>query len=132
MIKINNTKVVDDATSIEVKNGKVYIDGKEVNAEGKEIVIYIEGNLNSVKADVCESITVKGSVDGVKATIGDVAVQGDVRGDVKTLSGDVKCGNVDGDVETMSGDVTCGSAAGNIKTMSGDINIKQSSGNISL
>lgn len=106
MNKINiNGVTITSGRSITITNGRVVVDGKDVTPDAKDIRIEVQGNVDSISADVCSVLT----------------VTGDVAGDVSTQSGDVQCGNVGGDVETMSGDVRCGTVAGKVKTMSGDV-----------
>lgn len=102
-LRINGVTV--SGNSIQVKNGSIFVDGNVVDAgDAKQIRIEVTGNIESINADACDSITVSGH-----------------SGPISTLSGDVKCGNVDGSVKTMSGDVRCGSIGGSVSTMSGDI-----------
>lgn len=101
-ININGRKF--EGNNITIKNNKVYVDGKDMTPEEKQISIVVEGDVLDINADNCEVITIHGEVRSIK-----------------TMSGDVKCGNVNGSVSTMSGDVTCGNIAGGVKTMSGDI-----------
>lgn len=92
-------------TNISVKNGKVIVDGEEMEPiEDKTINIIVEGDVQHLE-------TTSGSVECmdakvVKTVSGDVQVAGNVRGDVETVSGDVRVRNsVCGNVETVSGDV---------------------------
>lgn len=106
---ILNTVIINGKTytghgSITVINGRVTIDGKDVTPDAKDIRIEVNGNVESLSVDACNSINVTGNV-----------------GDISTQSGDVKCGDVTGSVQSMSGDVRCGNVKGNVKTMSGDI-----------
>ncbi|WP_084659725.1 hypothetical protein [Vibrio sonorensis] len=103
-ISINGTTHITSGRSITVSNGKVIIDGKDVTPETKEISILIEGDVESLQADACDVIDVKGNV-----------------GKIITQSGDVRCGEVGRSVTTMSGDVFCGGVSGGVTTMSGDI-----------
>lgn len=102
-IRINGVTI--SGNSIQVKNGSIFVDGSVVDTgDAKQIRIEVDGSIERLNADACDSITVSGSA-----------------GSVSTMSGDVKCGNVDGSVKTMSGDVRCGSIGGSVSTMSGDI-----------
>lgn len=104
-IKINGGSVSISGRSVVIQNGRVVVDGKDVTGDDAKIInIEIQGNVESVSADVCNTISVTGSV-----------------GTVKTQSGDVRCGDVADSVKTMSGDITCGSIGGDASTMSGDI-----------
>ncbi len=103
MININGQSY--SGRNITITNGKVIIDGKDVTPDGKEIKIAVEGGLNVLDVDACETVYVDGRV-----------------GELKTASGDVKIkGNVEGNVNTMTGDVTCLDIIGNVKTMTGNI-----------
>lgn len=107
-IRINGTTITQTGggRTVVIQNSRVIVDGQDVTPKGDEKVINvaIEGNVESLKVDVCNSIEIKGSV-----------------GMVATQAGDVECGDVGGSVQTMSGDVRCGAVAGNVTTMSGDI-----------
>jgi hypothetical protein len=102
-IRINGVTISGNA--ILVKHGSVFVDGKVVDTgDEKQIRIEVDGSIERLNADACDSITVAGSA-----------------GSVSTMSGDVTCGNVEGSVSTMSGDVRCRSIGGSVSTMSGDI-----------
>jgi hypothetical protein len=102
-IRINGVTI--SGNSIQVKNGSIFVDGKVVETgDAKQIRIEVDGSIERLNADSCDSITVSGSA-----------------GSVSTMSGDVTCGNVEGAVSTMSGDIRCGNIGGSVSTMSGDI-----------
>ena len=110
-------------TNVNVVNGKVIIDGKDMTPESKTINIVVEGNIEKLDVDACSMITVNGQVGELESGAGDVKC-GDVAGPVRTGSGDVQCGNVEGNVQTGSGDVIANTIKGTVKTGSGDINYK--------
>lgn len=92
--------------SIEIANGKVIVNGKDVTPEHRTIDIHIDGDVGELKVDYCSIVDVIGSVGGdIKTKSGDVEVTGDVLGSIQTMSGDVDCVNVGGSISTMSGDV---------------------------
>lgn len=100
---INNVKI-ENAQSINISNGKVYVDGK-------------------LREDLSEpsiEIKIEGTVTSIHTGSGNVSVTGDVTA-INTGSGDVNCQDIKGGVQTMSGDVTCNTITGNVNTMSGDI-----------
>lgn len=103
-----NTKSYS-GNNVVIRNSKVWIDGKlqEEDSDNKNITIVIEGSLDSLSVDVCDSVEVKGSCK-----------------EVRTQSGDVTCGNVTGSIQTMSGDVMADDIAGSVTTMTGDIKCK--------
>ena len=90
--------------NVSIINGKVMIDGKDVTPDAKEIIVSIEGNVDVLKVDACNKVSITGNA-----------------GSVATQSGDVECGDVTGSVQTMSGDVDCKNIGGRVSTMSGDI-----------
>lgn len=104
MININNNSY--SGKNIVITNGKVFIDGMDVTPDSKNIDIKIEGNIDELKVDSCNSIYVLGSVKNINTLSGDVDVVGHVGGNLKTMSGNIKCGDVEGSISTMSGDIT--------------------------
>jgi hypothetical protein len=108
--------------NISVKNNVVYVDGKRVDNENdKVITISINGDVDTLVVDVCETIKINGSVTNLKTVSGDVVTEL-VKNSITTTSGDVEVtGYINGSITTTSGDVTCGDISGNVKTVSGDI-----------
>lgn len=92
-------------TMLSIKNGKIFIDGKQVEDDSKEINIVINGNIDSIDVDSCNTIIVDGYCNSVKTTNGDVEISGNVVGDVTTTNGDVNCQNVGGRVKTTNGNI---------------------------
>lgn len=86
-------------------NGKKVTDWNDIEENQKHIDIKVEGNVEKIDIDCCDTLSVKGNVGKVRTTSGDIEISGDVDGDVQTVSGSVYCGNVDGDVQTVSGDI---------------------------
>lgn len=92
--------------SVNVINGKVIIDGVEQTPEGKQILIAVKGNVNTITVDSCEKIAVQGDIGNVKTMSGDVEVRGNINGSVQTMSGDVEVGGeIHGNVSSVSGDI---------------------------
>jgi hypothetical protein len=103
MININGR--IFSGKSVVVKNNKVFIDGKSVETDEKEINIEVTGNIENLTVDYCNDVKVTGDVSKVKTMSGDVTIGGEVKGNVETMSGDVRCGNITGKVKTVSGDI---------------------------
>lgn len=99
-----NGSLISGGRNITITGNRIFVDGKDVTPDAKDIRIEVQGNVESLSVDACNSVTVNGDI-----------------GKVRTASGDVRCGNVGGSVNTMSGDVICGDVSGDIETMSGDI-----------
>ena len=91
--------------NIVITNNKILVNGKDVTPDSKEINISVVGNIEQLKVDACNKVSVEGSVTSISTQSGDVEVTGDISGGVQTMSGDVNCGNVGGSISTMSGDI---------------------------
>lgn len=101
-----NVIITNDATSIVIKNGKVYVDGKDVTPDAKQITIQVNGNVKNLECTACSKVSVKGSADSVSTVSGDVEVTGNVTGNVTTTSGDINVrGGVSGSIKSVSGDI---------------------------
>ena len=103
-ISINGVNI-SSSGNITVANGKVFVNGKDVTPDSKEINISVVGDIEQLKVDACNKISIEGSVKSISTQSGDVEVTGDVDGSISTMSGDVDCGHIQGSVSTMSGDV---------------------------
>ena len=91
--------------NIVVTNGKVIVNGKDVTPDSKEINISVQGDIDELKVDSCNKVSVTGNVKSVSTKSGDIDIAGNVEGSVQTMSGDVDCGNINGAISTMSGDI---------------------------
>jgi len=103
MMRINNMSY--SGNNIVISKGKVIIDGVDVTPDSKKINIVVDGNIDKLNVDTCDTLQITGDVDTVSTMSGDVDITGNVTGSVKTMSGDVKCENIGGGVSTMSGDI---------------------------
>lgn len=101
----NKTSNFFSSKSVVISNGKVFIDGKDVTPDSKEINITIEGNVEKLEVEACNKISITGNANNISTQSGDIDIQGSVNGSVSTMSGDVDCGNISGSVSTMSGDI---------------------------
>ena len=125
-----NGKTYRIKKSIYISKGKVIIDGQKVSGDyenDKEIYIKIEGEVNTLDIDVCESIEITGNVGTAKTSQGDIKIDGDVIADVKTSQGDIEIeGDVNGNVTNNMGDIKVGGDIyGKPKTSMGDIKGKK-------
>lgn len=108
-ISINGVTIKGkNVRSLVINNGKVIINGEAMDTDDKVINIHIEGHVDMVDVDACDTLEIKGNASKVK-----------------TMSGDVYCNDVEGNIQTMSGDVSCDSVAGDISSMSGDIRCRK-------
>lgn len=124
MAKITFGNVTVNGTKIIVGKNQITVDGKDYSYEYDNLKIHIEGDVEYLEVNACQTLTVSGDSDITKTTSGDIEIYGN-SGTVETVSGDVEIsGNVNGDIKTMSGDIDIdGNHHGSITTMSGDVNI---------
>jgi cytoskeletal protein CcmA (bactofilin family) len=94
--------------NITICNGAVIVDGKRVDLPENEKIINIQAkNLESIRVDSCNEISVKGNTGDIHVSQGRVSIAGDVKGNVRVSQGDVDCyGNVEGDVSVSMGNIT--------------------------
>jgi hypothetical protein len=106
-ININGKTIVTTGTSsVIITNNKVYVDGKDVTPDAKQITIQVNGDVKNLECDACSSISVKGSAGSVSTVSGNIEVTGNVTGNVGTTSGDINVrGGVSGSAKTVSGDI---------------------------
>lgn len=95
--------------NIVINNGVVIVDGKRVDLPENEKIINIQAeNLESLRVDSCNEITVKGDAGSVRVSQGKISIGGQVKGDVRVSQGNVDCGNIQGDVSVSMGNIrTC-------------------------
>ena len=98
-IKINGVSYVGD--SLVVKNNKIFIDGKEHEIDSKTINISVIGNIDSISADSCQKIYVKGDVNTLKTMSGDVEIEGIIN-EYKILYPNIICVLTGGDSEFLA------------------------------
>lgn len=119
MININGK--IYNGQQVIINNGRVIIDGKEIEQSDKVINISVEGNIEKLEGDSIRSLLVKGDVGSIKVGSADITCK-NVNGNVTTGSGDIECGAVSGNIQTGSGDVDVnGTVGGDVRTGSGDI-----------
>lgn len=96
-------------SNITVNNNNVIIDGETINFDKdlKKIDITVNGDIENLTVDYCDTLKVDGNVKSSLNTIsGDVEVTGDVNGNISSVSGDIKCKDVKGSIKTVSGDIS--------------------------
>lgn len=117
----NKSTTITCSKSVIIKNGKVWIDGKEIDTTDKVINVNITGNVDKIDIDYCNQLTVTGNCNSVNTVSGNVKIEGDVAKNVETTSGDVRTRDIGGNVKTVSGDVVASKINGSVNTVSGDI-----------
>ena len=97
-IKGNNVSII---------NNKIFVDGKEIGTEEKEINIIVEGNLDKLEVDCCNSIKVNGVTKDVEVSNGSITISGDVKGNVNNVNGNIIAKVINGNCKTKNGDILC-------------------------
>lgn len=118
IFKINNIQIA--GRSLTIKDNKIFIDGKKIDTEEKQIYVSVEGNVDKIDIGYCNELIISGEVKEIYSSAADIKCQ-NVKGNIETASGDVECKDITGNVSTMSGDVKCGKISGGVETLSGDI-----------
>lgn len=103
MITLNG--VTYSGNSLIVSGNKIFIDGKDLTPDSKTIKIDVNGNVDNLEVDYCESLSIKGDVGSCETTNGNVNISGNVNGNVETTNGNVRCGNISGSVKTRNGNI---------------------------
>lgn len=80
--------------SLSLKNGKIYVDGKELDSKN------VFGSSVSSNTD----ISIIGNVESIQTTNGDITVNGNVT-DITTTNGDVEAHTIYGNIKTTNGDI---------------------------
>ena len=97
-IKGNNVSII---------NNKIFVDGKEIETEEKVINIIVEGNLDKLEVDCCNSIKVNGVTKDVEVSNGNISINGDVKGNVNNINGNIIAKVINGNCKTINGDILC-------------------------
>jgi len=125
MAQFNMNGTVFSGKNINIRNGKVIIDGKEQKCDDKVINIMVEGDIERLDVTSAEKIAIQGNVGSVKTDVANVDINGHVEGGVTTEVGNVKCGDVGGNVKSEVGNITCENVNGKVKTEVGDIKYRK-------
>lgn len=102
VIRVNGNNICISNGVVTI-NGKKYTDLNEL--PDKEIKIIVEGNVEELTVDMCESIEVNGSAGNVSTHNGNVTISQGVNGNVRTHNGNVVCGPVGGSIDTHNGNI---------------------------
>ena len=103
---IKNSSI--EGNSISVINNKIFVDGKEIEIEEeREINIIVEGNLDKLEVDCCNSIKINGVTKDVEVTNGNMTISGDVKGNINNVNGNIIAKIINGNCKTTNGDILC-------------------------
>lgn len=105
MININGKSYSGD--NLSVINGVVYIDGNKVDSTDEKVInISVEGNVDKLEVDSCNSIRVAGDCGTVNSKNGNLSIGGNVGGDVTNKNGNITCSRVGGSVDNKNGNIS--------------------------
>ena len=102
---IKNSSI--EGNSISIINNKIFVDGKEIETEEKVINLIVEGNLDKLEVDCCNSIKVNGVTKDVEVSNGNITISGDVKGNVNNINGNIIAKVINGNCKTKNGDILC-------------------------
>jgi len=102
---IKNSSI--EGNSVSIINNKIFVDGKEIETEEKVINIIVEGNLDKLEVDCCNSIKVNGVTKDIEVSNGNIAISGDVKGNVNNVNGNIIAKVINGNCKTKNGDILC-------------------------
>lgn len=98
---IKNSSI--EGNSISIINNKISVDGKEIETEEKVINIIVEGNLDKLEVDCCNSIKVNGVTKDIEVSNGNITISGDVN----NVNGNIIAKVINGNCKTTNGDILC-------------------------
>lgn len=71
---IKNSSISIEGNNVSIINNKIFVDGKEIETEEKVINIIVEGNLDKLEVDCCNSIKVNGVTKDVEVSNGNITI----------------------------------------------------------
>ena len=104
---IKNSSISIEGNNVSIINNKIFVDGKEIETEEKVINIIVEGNLDKLEVDCCNSIKVNGITKDIEVSNGNIAISGDVKGNVNNVNGNIIAKVINGNCKTINGDILC-------------------------
>ena len=102
---IKNSSI--EGNSVSIINNKIFVDGKEIETEEKVINIIVEGNLDKLEVDCCNSIKVNGVTKDIEVSNGNISINGDVKGNVNNINVNIIAKAINGNCKTINGDILC-------------------------
>lgn len=105
IMKMKEVVIDTSMQRVEIKNGRLYIDGTAVSSEGNMFSIermVVKGNSNLISTDN-SPVTVTGDVVSVTTKNGKVNIKGNVSGNIKVDNGNVVVSGTSGDCFVTNG-----------------------------
>lgn len=93
-----------------INNGKIIVDGMPIekwNNRNEILVvnITINGDIESLEADSCDTISINGNANNVISKNGDVSVSGNIEGNAESKNGNITANTIQGNAETKNGNI---------------------------
>ena len=111
--KNGNLQIFGSLKNMVISNGKITVDGRPLeelmgdsNPKEKVVNITIDGDVERLDVDICQTIHVTGDAKRIKTNSGDIKIDGDVDGDVQANCGSIEIGgDVEGDCRANCGSI---------------------------
>lgn len=93
-----------------IQDGRTIIDGipiEEWNNRNEILVvnITINGDIDSLDVDSCDTITINGNAANVNTKNGNVRVSGNIEGNAESKNGNITANTIKGNAETKNGNI---------------------------
>ena len=93
-----------------ISNGKIIVDGMPIEEwkNRNEILVVnitINGDIESLEADSCDTISINGNANNVISKNGDVSVSGNIEGNAESKNGNITANTIQGNAETKNGNI---------------------------
>lgn len=93
-----------------ISNGKITVDGMpyEEWCNRNEIVvvnIIVNGDIDSLNADSCDTISINGNANNINTKNGNVSVSGNIEGNAESKNGNITANVIQGHAETKNGNI---------------------------
>lgn len=93
-----------------INNGKITVDCMPLedwcNKDEFVVVnIVVNGDIESLEADSCDTISINGNANNIISKNGNVSVSGNIEGNAESKNGDITANTIQGNAETKNGDI---------------------------
>lgn len=101
-----NGKHYNNIRSLIISNNEVYVDDEKITEPNHKTLlrIHVDGDINNLKVDNCNELSVIGDCGNVNSTSGNINIVGNAH-NVKTTSGNVNAKIIKGNVKSTSGSI---------------------------
>ena len=93
-----------------INNGKITVDGMSLeewyNRDDIVVInITVNGDVESINADSCDTISINGNANYVNTKNGNVSVSGNIEGNAESKNGNITANTIHGNAETKNGNI---------------------------